>query len=79
MSRYMRNNDASLVNDLYDLYLIQNMQRIPRPASEAIKTVLDQLAETDSRAASLRPEQFIDARFFQEMDKDGFLQQLWKQ
>jgi hypothetical protein len=66
------------VNDLYELYLIQNVQRIPRPAPESIKTVLDQLAETDARAATLRPEQFMDARFFQEMDKDGFIQKLWK-
>jgi len=79
MSKYMRNNDMALVNDLYELYLIQNLQRIPRPSPESIKTVLDQLAETDSRAATLRPEQFIDARFFQEMDKDGFIQKLWKQ
>jgi ABC-type nitrate/sulfonate/bicarbonate transport system substrate-binding protein len=78
MSKYMRNNDFALVNDLYELYLIQNMLRIPRPAPEAIKTVLDQIAETDPRAANLRPEQFIDSRFFQEMEKDGFLQRLWK-
>ena len=78
MSKYMRNNDLAMVNDLYDLYLIQNMLRIPRPAPEAIKTVLDQIAETDPRAANLRPEQFIDSRFFQEMEKDGFLQRLWK-
>jgi NitT/TauT family transport system substrate-binding protein len=78
MSKYMRNNDLAMVHDLYDLYLIQNMLRIPRPAPEAIKTVLDQIAETDPRAANLRPEQFIDSRFFQEMEKDGFLQRLWK-
>jgi len=78
MSKYMRNNDLAMVNDLYELYLIQNMLKIPRPAPEAIKTVLDQIAETDPRAANLRPEQFIDSRFFQEMEKDGFLQRLWK-
>jgi NitT/TauT family transport system substrate-binding protein len=78
MSKYMRNNDLALVHDLYELYLVQNMLRIPRPSPEAVKTVLDQIAETDSRAANLRPEQFIDPRFFQEMEKDGFLQRLWK-
>src|SRR5262245_62158693 len=78
MSQYMRNNDQALVNDLYDLYLIQNMLRIPRPMTEPIKTVLDQMAETDPRVANLKPEQFIDGRFFVEMEKDGFLQKLWK-
>ena len=78
MSKYMRNNDLALVNDLYELYLIQNMLRIPRPTPEPIKTVLDQLAETDPRAASLKPEQFIDGRFFVELEKEGFFQKLWK-
>jgi hypothetical protein len=36
------------------------------------------MAESDSRVVNLRPEQFIDARFFQELEKDGFLQRLWK-
>jgi hypothetical protein len=36
------------------------------------------MAESEPRAANLRPEQFIDARFFQELEKDGFLQRLWK-
>jgi NitT/TauT family transport system substrate-binding protein len=78
MSKYMRNNDLALVNDLYDLYIIQHIPRIPRPSPEAVKTVLDQIAETDPRAAHLRPDQFIDGRFFQELEKEGFLQKLWK-
>ena len=78
MSKYMRHNDLALVNDLYELYLIQNMLRIPRPVPEPVKTVLDQIAETDPRAAGLKPEQFIDNRFFQELEKEGFFQKLWK-
>ena len=78
MSKYMRNNDVALVNDLYDLYIIQHIARIPRPAPEPVKTILDQMAETDPRVANLKPEQFIDARFFQELDKEGFFQKLWK-
>jgi hypothetical protein len=66
------------VNDLYDLYILQNIPRIPRPSPEALKTVLDQLADTDARVAGMRPEQFIDARFFQELEREGFLQRLWK-
>jgi len=78
MSKYMRNNDLALVNDLYDLYIIQNIPRIPRPAPEPVKTILDQMAETDPRVANLKPEQFNDTRFFQELDKEGFFQKLWK-
>jgi ABC-type nitrate/sulfonate/bicarbonate transport system substrate-binding protein len=78
LKKYLRNDDTAFVNDLYDLYVLQNIPQIPRPSVEALKTVLDQMAESDSRVANLRPEQFIDARFFQELEKEGFLQRLWK-
>jgi hypothetical protein len=57
---------------------LRNISQVPRPSPESLKTVLDQMLETDPRVASLKAEQFIDARFFQELDKEGFIQKLWK-
>jgi ABC-type nitrate/sulfonate/bicarbonate transport system substrate-binding protein len=78
MKKYLRNEDTAFVNSLYDLYILQNIPRIPRPSAEAVRTVLDQMAETNPQVAKLQPEQFIDARFFQELEKESFLQKLWK-
>ncbi|MGE5306246.1 MAG: ABC transporter substrate-binding protein [Alphaproteobacteria bacterium] len=78
LKKYLRNDDAALLEDLYDMYILQNIPRIPRPSPEAVQTVLAQMAESDPRVANLRPEHFIDARFFQELEKEGFLQRLWK-
>lgn len=78
MKQYLRSSDASMFDELYDMYIVRNIPRIPRPAPEAMKTVLDQMAETDPRVARLRPEQFIDNRFFEELEKEGFIQRLWR-
>jgi NitT/TauT family transport system substrate-binding protein len=78
MKKYLRNDDTAFVSDLYDLYILQNIPQIPRPSPEALKTVLDQMAETNPQVASLRLEQLIDSRFFQELEKEGFIQRLWK-
>jgi NitT/TauT family transport system substrate-binding protein len=78
MQKYLRNSDASMFDELYEMYIVRNIPRIPRPSPESLKTVLDQMAETDPRVANLKPEQFIDARFFQELEKEGFIQKLWK-
>ena len=78
MQKYLRSSDAAMFDELYEMYIIRNIQRIPRPSPESLQTVLDQIAETDPRAAQLKPEQFIDARFFQELEKEGFIQKLWK-
>jgi hypothetical protein len=50
-----------------DLYVLQNIPQIPRPSPEAVKTTIDQMAETNPQVAKLRPEQLIEARFFQEL------------
>jgi hypothetical protein len=78
MKKYLRSSDAAMFDELYEMYIVRNIPRIPRPSPEALKTVLDQMAETDPRVAHLKPEQFIDARFFQELEKEGFIQRLWK-
>ena len=78
MKKYLRSSDAAMFDELYEMYIARNIPRIPRPSPEALKTVLDQMAETDSRVANLRPEQFIDTRFFQDLEKEGSIQRLWK-
>ena len=78
MKKYLRSSDAAMFDELYDMYILRNVPRIPRPSPEALKTVLDQMVESDPRVAGLKPEQFIDGRFFQELEKEGFIQRLWK-
>ena len=78
MQKYLRSSDAAMFDELYEMYIMRNIPRIPWPSPESLKTVLDQMVETDPRVANLQPEQFIDARFFQELDKEGFIQKLWK-
>ncbi len=78
MQKYLRNNDPSMFDELYDMYILRNIPQVPRPSPESLQTVLNQMAESDPRVANLKPEQFIDSRFFQELDKDGFIQKLWK-
>jgi ABC-type nitrate/sulfonate/bicarbonate transport system substrate-binding protein len=78
LKKYIHNNDTEYVNALYDLYVLRYVPKVPYPSPESIQTVLDQMADKEPRAAAARPEQFIDARFFQELDREGFIQKLWQ-
>jgi hypothetical protein len=40
--------------------------------------VLDQIAETDPKAKTAKPEQFIDTRLLAELDHSGFIDGLYK-
>lgn len=48
------------------------------PSVEGLKTVIDDIAERDPRAKSVKPEQFIDASFIRELDQSGFIDGLYK-
>jgi NitT/TauT family transport system substrate-binding protein len=76
--KFLKNNDRPFLNAVYDLYVLRYIPKIPYPSPEAMKTVLAQMAETDPRAAAVQPEYFIEPRFFQELEKEGFIQRLWK-
>ena len=77
-SKYLKNNDRDYLNSIYDLYVLRYIPKVPHPSPEAIKTVLDQMADKDPRAKAAQPEQFIDSRFFQELEREGFIQKLWQ-
>lgn len=78
LRKYLKNDDLAFLNAMYDLYVLRYIPRIPYPSVEAVKTVLQQMAGKDPRAAAAKPEQFIEARFFQELEKEGFIQRLWR-
>ena len=45
---------------------------------EAILGILDEVAKVDPRARKVKPEELIDRRFLEEMDKSGFFDRLWE-
>jgi len=47
------------------------------PTLEGLKQTLDVQALTDPRAAKVKPEDFVDLRFVDEMRKSGFVEKLY--
>jgi NitT/TauT family transport system substrate-binding protein len=78
LGKYLKNQDVPFLEAVYDLYVGQYIPKIPHPSLEAIKVALDQIGEKDPRARGMRAEQFVDTSFMQELEKEGFIAQLWK-
>ena len=78
LGKYLKNEDQQLLNVLYDLYVLRYVPKIPYPTAEPFKTVLAQIAETYAKAASAKPESFIEPRFIQDLERDGLMQRLWQ-
>jgi NitT/TauT family transport system substrate-binding protein len=80
LAKYMQGlNDREVLEKAYDRAVADDM--LPRkqyPSLEGIKTVLDTLVERDPRIKAVKPEIFIDARFIQELESNGFIEGLYK-
>ncbi|HVO95077.1 MAG TPA: ABC transporter substrate-binding protein, partial [Terriglobales bacterium] len=45
--------------------------------NEALQAILDEVAQNDPRANKVKPQELVDHRYLDEMEKSGFFDQLW--
>jgi len=80
-ARYMKldfNKDRASLEETYNIFIQDVVQRKPYPSLEGIQRVLDQIAESDPKAKTAKPEQFVDTRLLSELDHSGFIDSLYK-
>jgi NitT/TauT family transport system substrate-binding protein len=51
---------------------------VPYPTPEGVKTMLDDLARQNPKAAAADPKTFVDQSFVRELDRSGFIKRLYK-
>ena len=76
-ARYMRTNDAEVLEQSYQVYLKTTAKK-PYPTLKGLQFLLDALAPTMPQAKNAKPEQFVDLSFLQELDKEGFFNEMAK-
>ncbi len=76
-SKNIRITDAESLERAYRAYNAV-FPEAPYPTPDGVKTLLDYLAPSNSKAAAADPKSFIDMSFVQELEKEGFIKQLYK-
>jgi NitT/TauT family transport system substrate-binding protein len=76
-AKYMRTNDAAVLEDSYNGY-INSIPKKPYPTLKGIQFMLDVLTPTLPQAKNFKPEQFVDLSFLQELEKEGFFNEMAK-
>jgi NitT/TauT family transport system substrate-binding protein len=76
MGKYLRVDDRALLEASYN---VESKALEPRLAIklEGIQSTLDEIAPTDPRAKTVKPQEMIDTRYLDEMEKSGFMDKLW--
>jgi len=76
-AKYMRTDDQEILEESYQGY-IKMIPKKPYPTLKGIQFMLDMLAEKMPQAKTAKPEQFVDLSFLQELEKEGFFNEMAK-
>jgi len=77
LGKYTRTQDREIL-DASHAYATNFVERTPKLPLKGIETILEQTGATNPRAKQFKAEDFIDASFYNELDKSGFFKNLWR-
>jgi NitT/TauT family transport system substrate-binding protein len=75
LKQYMKMADGEELDETYNFY-VKLFAEKPYPSAKGIQTMLDWSKRADARKAS--PAQFMQTRFIEKLDKQGFIDGLYK-
>jgi ABC-type nitrate/sulfonate/bicarbonate transport system substrate-binding protein len=77
LGKYLRVTDRSILEAAYNGEIKALEPRLViKP--EALQATLDEIAPVDPRAKNVKPQELVDMRYVEEMEKSGFFDQIWK-
>lgn len=76
LGKYLRVTDRSVLDSAYNAEIKVLEPRLTVKA-ESLQAILDELAATDPRAKKIKPQEMIDNRYLDEMERSGFFDALW--
>ncbi|MET0501685.1 MAG: ABC transporter substrate-binding protein [Candidatus Binatia bacterium] len=76
LGKYLRLTDRNVLDSAYNAEIkVLEPRLVIKP--ESLQAILDELSATDPRAKKVKPQEMIDTRYLDEMEKSGFFDQLW--
>ena len=78
IAKYSKIEDPVVLQKSYDMYVGKVLEKAPYINMQGMKNALDDLARNDPAAKAARPEQFVDTRFIDTIEKSGLLKELYR-
>jgi len=76
LGKYLRVTERAVLDAAYNAEIKALESRLVIK-NEALQAILDEVAQTEPRAKKVKPQELIDSRYLDEMEKSGFFDQLW--
>ncbi len=78
LSKYLRTNDRDLLEGSYEIFKADFIS-VPYPIMHGLEATYDYVASRRPEIRSHKPEEFMDPSFVRELDKSGFIKNLYEQ
>src|SRR6266850_2098093 len=78
LSKYLRTTDMDLLAESYDVQIAKYMMKTPLTTADAVRSVLEELAERNPKAKDLDPNKFFDDRFVRQLQAGDFIESLYR-
>jgi hypothetical protein len=78
LAKYTTVSDSVILNRTYDFYMNKVLERAPYINMQGMQNALDDVARTVPAAKTAKPEQFVDLRFLERIEKSGLLKELYR-
>jgi NitT/TauT family transport system substrate-binding protein len=76
LGKYLRVTDRKVLDAAYNAEIKVLEPRLVIK-TESLQAILDELSATDPGAKKIKPQELVDLRYLDEMEKSGFFNQLW--
>ena len=76
LAKYLRMDDRKVLESAYSTEIKALEPRLALKL-DSLQAILDEVAATDARAKKVKPQDLVDSRYLDEMEKSGFFDQLW--
>jgi NitT/TauT family transport system substrate-binding protein len=76
LQKYLRIDDRKLLEASYNVEIKALEPRLAMK-TEGFQSTLDEIAPQEPRAKTVKPQEMIDTRYLDEMEKSGFFEQIW--
>ena len=78
LAKYTTVTDPVLLGKTYDFYMSKVLERAPYINMQGMQNAIDDVARTIPAAKNAKPEQFVNLRFLDKIEKSGLLKDLYR-
>ena len=76
LAQFTRVQNFKAVQEGYD-YFVKQLEPVPYPSIPAMQAVVDQIAETNSKARGIDAKNYVTDKYLKRLDEEGFVKKIW--